>query len=69
MKNLQESNRWDIIEMLGNGTWRSLLVEYSSLEEVTAEVRKLNKKALSQTSFFIRDLINESQNIDRLQRG
>lgn len=69
MKSVQESNRWDIVEMLGNGTWRSLRVEYSSLEEATAEVRKLNKKAMSQTAFFVRDVINEPQNLDRLQRG
>lgn len=68
-KDGQVKERWDIIEFMGdNQTYRSLLHEYDSLEEATAEVRRLNKKS-TQTSFFVRDLINESQIIDCLKRG
>jgi hypothetical protein len=71
MKNsAQIKERWDIVEMLGyGGHWRSLLVEYDSMEEAIAEVRKLNKKAMSQTAFFVRDIINEPQNLSELKRG
>ena len=71
MKNKEQiGKRWDIIEMTGyQGQYRSLGEMYDSLEEATAEVRKLNKKACSQTSFFIRDLITEYDNISNLKRG
>lgn len=69
MKSTEVKEKWDIVEMLGNGHWRSLQHDYDSLEEATAEVRKLNRKSMSQTSFFVRDLINERQNIDNLKRG
>jgi hypothetical protein len=68
--NEQVKERWDIVEMMGfSQTYRSLGHIYDSLEEVTVEVRKLNKKALSQTSFFIRDLTSEYGTLDRLKRG
>jgi hypothetical protein len=69
-KNEQSLEKWDIVEMMGfNSHYRSLGHIYYSLEEVTAEVRQLNKKVAGQTSFFIRDLTSEYGTLEDLKRG
>ena len=71
MKNKEQNEeKWDIVEYMGfSGHYRSLGETFTSLEDVTNAVRKLNQKTLGQTSFFIRDLTSESGNLSDLKRG
>ena len=60
MKNEKVKEKWGIVEVSVTGVERYLGVEYTSIEKAGEVVRNLNKKATVQTTFYIKDVTNET---------
>jgi len=51
---------WDIIEINDTGQSKPMGYRFTSIETAMEKVRKLNKKALSQSTFHIKDITHEA---------